>query len=61
MNTLLTIIGYSMVIMCIVVIAMATRNYFKYKELDAKYTEWDEERVDIIGQNGNEGLHYHDK
>lgn len=25
---------------------------------DAFDEDWDEERMDIIGQNGNEGLHY---
>lgn len=34
-----------------------------YGEMDAllaalKVTHWDEERMDIIGQNGNSGLHY---
>lgn len=23
--------------------------------------EWDEKRTDVIGQNGNDGLHYEDK
>ena len=25
-----------------------------------KEEEWDEERIDIIGKNGNDGLHYED-
>lgn len=29
-----------------------TVHYQCYKE------EWDEDRMDIIGQNGNEGIHY---
>ena len=23
--------------------------------------EWNEERIDVIGQNGNDGLHYNEK
>ena len=29
-----------------------------FEVLDAKPREWDEKRMDIIGQNGNDGLHY---
>ena len=25
---------------------------------DKKEEEWDEKRVDVVGSNGNEGLHY---
>lgn len=30
----------------------------KLKKAGEKYTEWDEERMNIIGQNGNDGIHY---
>jgi hypothetical protein len=29
-----------------------------FEVLDAKSEEWDEERMNIIGQNGNDGVHY---
>ena len=29
-----------------------------YEVLDAKSEEWDEKRMNIIGQNGNDGIHY---
>ena len=28
------------------------------KKEKSKNTDWDEKRVDIVGQNGNDGLHY---
>lgn len=28
------------------------------RELDEKFSPFDEDRIDIIGQNGNEGHHY---
>lgn len=27
-------------------------------KLDEKFPKWDEDRIDVIGQNGNDGLHY---
>ncbi len=30
----------------------------KNDDSDSENEEWDEERIDIIGQNGNDGLHY---
>ena len=30
----------------------------KNDDSDSENEEWDEERMDIIGQNGNDGLHY---
>lgn len=34
-----------------------------YKKLDEKLPDdyWDEDRTDVIGQNGNDGLHYKEK
>lgn len=34
-----------------------------YKGLDEKLPDdyWDDERTDVIGQNGNDGLHYKEK
>ena len=31
-----------------------------YEEI-LKDAEWDEKRMDVIGQNGNDGLHYEDE
>jgi len=43
-------------------LAKAIEEYFdrlKDKALEAG-EEWNDERMDIIGQNGNDGLHYDD-
>jgi len=31
---------------------------WKFEADDDFFTDWDEQRMDVIGQNGNEGLHY---
>jgi uncharacterized damage-inducible protein DinB len=47
-------------------------NAIEYEKIDEEYYErlgklakdldepWDDERTDIIGQNGNDGLHYNE-
>ena len=40
---------------------LANRYGEKKKENTPMYTEEDEQRMDIIGQNGNDGLHYEDE
>ena len=31
---------------------------WKFEDDDDFFADWDEQRMDVIGQNGNEGLHY---
>ena len=54
-------------------IVKALMNAIEYEKIDEEYYErlgklatdtgevWDDERIDIIGQNGNDGDHYEDK
>jgi len=54
-------------------IVKALMNAIEYEKIDAGYYErlsklatdtgevWDDERTDIIGQNGNDGLHYNEE
>ena len=53
-------------------IVKALMNAIEYDKIDEEYYErlgklatdtgevWDDERIDIIGQNGNDGLHYNE-
>jgi len=34
---------------------------WKFEDDDDFFADWDEQRMDVIGQNGNEGLHYDKK
>lgn len=46
--------------LCSIGLEVVLKNYFsRLKELAKEDGEpWDEERMDIVGQNGNDGLHY---
>ena len=37
---------------------LAVENYYEKLKNSEVEGEWNEERIDIIGQNGNEGTHY---
>jgi hypothetical protein len=46
--------------LCSIGLEVVLKNYFsRLKELAKEDGEpWDDERMDIVGQNGNDGLHY---
>ena len=56
---LLTIIFvFDPLAIALVIAANFAFEQLKSKKMSVKEEEWDEERINIIGQNGNDGIHY---